>query len=79
MSDDRHQGSGEGGSPVPRDMQDQQAHTGEDPWEVAPDQATDDSAAEDVPDTDEAGTGRQGAPSSGTAQTEHPVPDEPSA
>ena len=32
-----------------------------------------------IPDTDEAGTGRRGAPHSGSARLEHPVPDEPSA
>ncbi|MEU1081181.1 hypothetical protein ABZ368_13205 [Streptomyces sp. NPDC005908] len=31
---------------------------------------------EDVPDTDEAGTGRQGAPHSAASYPEHPVPDE---
>ncbi|MEU3853538.1 hypothetical protein [Streptomyces sp. NPDC029554] len=95
MTDHRLDAPGENGDPVPRDMPDQQADAGEDPWEVAPrfsgtgkdDGADEDRAgradgsdepAADVPDTDEAGTGRQGAPSSGTGQTEHPVPDEPS-
>ncbi|MER7739240.1 hypothetical protein ABTX34_13070 [Streptomyces sp. NPDC096538] len=31
---------------------------------------------EKVPDTDEAGTGRQGAPHSAASYPEHPVPDE---
>ncbi|MBX9362653.1 hypothetical protein [Streptomyces sp. WAC04114] len=91
MTDHRLEGPGENGDPIPRDMPDQQADDGEDPWEVAPrfsgtggndtrksDEETDEPA-DDVPDTDEAGTGRQGAPRSGTEQTEHPVPDEPSA
>ncbi|GAA2259538.1 MULTISPECIES: hypothetical protein [Streptomyces] len=91
MTDHRLEGPGENGEPIPRDMPDQQADDGEDPWEVAPrftgtgakdgrrsDDETDEPAG-DVPDTDEAGTGRQGAPRSGTVQTEHPVPDEPSA
>jgi hypothetical protein len=69
-------------------MPDQQADVGEDPWEVAPrftgtgedekdgkDHA--DEPVDDVPDTDEAGTGRQGAPQQGTVHPEHPVPDEP--
>ncbi|GAA3208167.1 MULTISPECIES: hypothetical protein [unclassified Streptomyces] len=30
----------------------------------------------DVPDTDEAGTGRRGAPHAGSPNPEHPVPDE---
>ncbi|MEV5357642.1 hypothetical protein AB0N88_31755 [Streptomyces sp. NPDC093516] len=87
MTDHRLDAPGENGDPVPRDMPDQQADAGEDPWEVAPrftgtgkddeDRAGDEPAG-DVPDTDEAGTGRQGAPSSGTGQTEDPVPDEPS-
>ncbi|MFF9118902.1 hypothetical protein ACF09Y_25465 [Streptomyces massasporeus] len=91
MTDHRLEGPGENGDPIPRDMPDQQADDGEDPWEVAPrfsgtggndtrksDEETDEPA-DDVPDTDEAGTGRQGAPRSGREQTEHPVPDEPSA
>ncbi|MFI8202827.1 hypothetical protein [Streptomyces sp. NPDC085937] len=38
--------------------------------------AEDDEDGEDVPDTDEAGTGRQGAPHSAASYPEHPVPDE---
>ncbi|MEU5598323.1 hypothetical protein [Streptomyces sp. NPDC020298] len=79
MAEDRHQEPGEATRPVPRDLPDQQARPDEDPWEAAPGEKPDDAAEEDVPDTDEAGTGRQGAPRSGTEQTEHPVPDEPSA
>jgi hypothetical protein len=106
--DHRLEGPGENGTPVPRDLPDQQAHAGEDPWEVAPARAaenagedtgsadTDDSSdadakAEagakadadadaapdmDVPDTDEAGTGRQGAPRAATVNPAHPTPDE---
>ncbi|MEU0895939.1 hypothetical protein [Streptomyces massasporeus] len=88
MTDHRLEGPGENGEPIPRDMPDQQADEGEDPWEVAPrftstgendTHRDDDEPAGDVPDTDEAGTGRQGAPHSGTVHPEHPVPDEPSA
>ncbi|MFI6854112.1 hypothetical protein [Streptomyces sp. NPDC050416] len=98
MTDHRLEGPGENGDPVPRDMPDQQADAGEDPWEVAPrftgtgkdrkaeeDEAEDgaesgtDEPARDVPDTDEAGTGRQGETRSGTVHPEHPVPDESSA
>ncbi|MFJ4535543.1 hypothetical protein ACIP39_06185 [Streptomyces tibetensis] len=93
MTDHRLEGPGENGDPIPRDMPDQQADDGEDPWEVAPrftgtgegekaERRSDDESDEptgDVPDTDEAGTGRQGAPHSGTVHPEHPVPDEPSA
>ncbi|MEI5524879.1 hypothetical protein WB401_20595 [Streptomyces brasiliscabiei] len=85
MTDHRLEGPGEHADPVPRDLPDQQAHEGEDPWEVAPSSATgddrDDETADeatDVPDTDEAGTGRQGAPRSGAVNPEQPVPDEPS-
>jgi hypothetical protein len=67
--------------PVPRDMPDQQAGTGEDPWEVSPGRPGNDDAPspDEVPDTDEAGTGPRGAPLAGTAHPEHPSPDEPSA
>lgn len=34
MADHRDEEPGESGAPVPRDMPDQQAHDGEDPWEV---------------------------------------------
>jgi hypothetical protein len=91
VTDHRGETPGENGAPVPRDLPDQQAHTGEDPWEVAPERAGSDVTDEDegapgtdVPDTDEAGTGRQGAPHSGTEPSderepsEHPVPDDPS-
>ena len=85
MTDHRLEGPGEHGDPVPRDMPDQQANEGEDPWEVAPTRATEDEQDEgaageatDVPDTDEAGTGRQGATRSGAVDPEQPVPDEPS-
>ncbi|MET7457143.1 hypothetical protein ABZT03_35755 [Streptomyces sp. NPDC005574] len=100
MADHRHEGPGENGTPIPRDLPDQQAHTGEDPWEVVPSRergATDDTdggdeqgaaggpgepgdaRAADGPDTDEAGTGRQGEPRSASPHPEHPVPDESTA
>jgi hypothetical protein len=80
----RDEEPGENGTPVPRDLQDQQAHTGEDRWDVGsgPAEADTDGDTEpttDVPDTDEAGTGRQGAPHSAAVNPEQPVPDEPSA
>ncbi len=120
VTDHRLEGPGENGAaPVPRDMPDQQAGTGDDPWEAAAPTreqreqgqrpegdedagGTDDTGdgargptdetaqptsggaepaagpATDVPDTDEAGTGRQGAPHSGAVHPEHPVPDESS-
>ncbi|MGJ3558425.1 hypothetical protein ACR6C2_03535 [Streptomyces sp. INA 01156] len=69
-----------------RDPPDQQAGEGEDPWEVAPaadeeESVKPDASGErrpDVPDTDEAGTGRRGAPHSASANPDQPVPDEPS-
>lgn len=95
MTDHRLEGPGENGAPVPRDMPDQQAHAGEDPWEVAPGPklpredaddhdeggeagggARQNDEAADVPDTDEAGTGRRGAPQSGAVHPEHPAPEE---
>ncbi len=109
MTDHRHEGPGENGSPVPRDMPDQQAGAGDDPWEAAaptreqleqqqgleserPDEDTgaDEDTADgetgeplpdsvtDVPDTDEAGTGRRGAPRHAAVHPEHPAPEESS-
>ncbi|MFJ9025707.1 hypothetical protein ACIRPU_37905 [Streptomyces sp. NPDC102259] len=84
MAAQRPEGPGENGTPVPRDLPDQQADGGEDPWDVDTPEGPDESdgSAEDVPDvpdTDESGTGRQGAPHAGSGQSDHPVPDEPSA
>ncbi|GAA2253541.1 hypothetical protein GCM10010415_12130 [Streptomyces atrovirens] len=87
MTDHRLEGPGENGAGVPRDLPDQQAGPGEDPWEVAPAAAERESERKadeseepesDVPDTDEAGTGRQGAPHSASPNPEQPVPDESS-
>ncbi|MFF5362836.1 hypothetical protein ACFY4I_26175 [Streptomyces scabiei] len=85
MTDHRLEGPGEHPDPVPRDMPDQQAHEGDDPWEVAAGHAGGDERDEggagedaDVPDTDEAGTGRRGEARSGAVHPEQPVPDEPS-
>ncbi|MEU6405023.1 hypothetical protein [Streptomyces sp. NPDC046985] len=82
MTDHRREASGGNGRPVPRDMPDQQAGTSEDPWEAAQTEArgtapSASGADEDVPDTDEAGTGRRGAPQTGAVHPEQPVPDEP--
>jgi hypothetical protein len=79
MANDRHQGPAKDAGPVPRDLPDQQTHVaGEDPWDL-PAGEPGDPATEDVPDTDEAGTGPDGAPRSASAHPEQPVPDEPSA
>jgi hypothetical protein len=67
------------GTPVPRDMQDQEADAGvEDRWDAAP-EPPDEATDADVPDTDEAGTGRRGAPHASGTHPDQPVPDEPSA
>jgi hypothetical protein len=71
--------SGEDGRPVPRDLPDQQAQPDDDPWEVLPGRDAGEQENEDVPDTDEAGSGPKGAPRSGTVHPEHPAPQEPSA
>lgn len=49
MAAHRSEGPGENGSPIPRDLPDQQAHDGEDPWEVG-----DGRAQGDTVDTTEA-------------------------
>ncbi|MFJ3824400.1 hypothetical protein [Streptomyces nodosus] len=77
MTHHRHRQRGGKAGPIPRDMPDQQARTGQDPWDAR--RHTGDEADTDVPDTDEAGTGRKGAPRSGAVHPEHPVPDEPPA
>jgi len=67
------------GEPVPRDLPDQQVREGEDPLDVPPPNAPEDESDTGVPDTDEAGTGRQGGPRPATVHPEHPDPDESSA
>ncbi|GAA3309203.1 hypothetical protein [Streptomyces cinereospinus] len=89
MTDHRHEEPGRNPDPVPRDLPDQQADPGgEDPWEVSsagPDRAAEDAEdagdgardeTADVPDVDEAGTGRQGAGQSAAVHPEQPAPDE---
>ncbi|MFJ9717428.1 hypothetical protein ACIRPQ_16030 [Streptomyces sp. NPDC101213] len=92
MADHRLEGPGENGTPVPRDLPDQQADGGEDRWDAAPVRSDENSGKSgegdgadpgldpdaDVPDTDEAGTGRQGAPRPATVNPDHPTPDESS-
>ncbi|MFE0516671.1 hypothetical protein [Streptomyces sp. NPDC058964] len=77
MADHRNRGPAGSRAPVPRDMQDQQAGPGDDPWETAETESARARPGHDVPDTDEAGTGRRGAPRSGAVHPERPVPDEP--
>ncbi|MFJ9582468.1 hypothetical protein [Streptomyces acidicola] len=79
MTDHRQGGSGANGEPVPRDMPDQQAHGGDDPWDVVPEDGDPNgevTPAIDVPDTDEAGSGRRGVPKRGSIHPEQPVPYE---
>lgn len=88
MADHRLEGPGENGTPVPRDLPDQQADGGEDRWDIAPvradenpgksDDPHDADPDADVPDTDEAGTGRRGASRPATVDPDHPTPDESS-
>ncbi|WP_109003685.1 hypothetical protein [Streptomyces rishiriensis] len=78
MAEHRLQGPGGNGARVPRDPPDQQADGGDDHWDVAEPEDSQ-QAAEDVPDTDEAGTGRQGAPRAGSGPSENPEPEEPTA
>ncbi|MFD6438012.1 hypothetical protein [Streptomyces venezuelae] len=72
----------DGSAPVPRDPPDQQADGGQDPWEAAQETAgadgKDAERGEDVPETDEAGTGRRGSGGQAGAQSEDPEPQEPS-
>ncbi|MFG2721191.1 hypothetical protein ACGFW5_23260 [Streptomyces sp. NPDC048416] len=83
MNDRRPEGPGDAGAPVPepipRDLPDQQAGGEGDRWDAAdhPDEGTHgDRPDREVPDTDEAGTGRRGAPHSGSKRPGHPVPHE---
>ncbi|MFE8015272.1 hypothetical protein ACFU3O_21340 [Streptomyces antibioticus] len=65
------------GAPVPRDLPDQQAGAGDDPWDVDESDPTEPEDGPDTPDTDEAGTGRRGAPHASGVHPDQPVPDEP--
>ncbi|MVO85714.1 hypothetical protein GPA10_13345 [Streptomyces sp. p1417] len=80
MSEQNPPSVGEDGPPVPRDLPDQQAQDGEDPWDPDDESETTGNAPDtddDVPDTDEAGTGRRGAPHAHGPGPDRPVPDEP--
>ncbi|MFE0439078.1 hypothetical protein ACFW2K_29455 [Streptomyces nigra] len=78
MDDHRREAPGESPDPIPRDLPDQQAGDGEDPWEVpvGPTRDASESESDDVPETDEAGTGRQGETQTGAVHPEHPAPEE---
>ncbi|WP_073952085.1 hypothetical protein [Streptomyces kebangsaanensis] len=75
MTDHRDEAPGENGAPVPRDLPDQQARTGEDPWEAAP---VPERAGSDATDEDEGAPHPGTEPSDEREPSEHPVPDEPS-
>ncbi|MEU6127042.1 hypothetical protein [Streptomyces sp. NPDC047123] len=75
----------DGSKPVPRDPPDQQADGSADRWDLEGTKSGDDAekdardgASDDVPDTDEAGTGRRGEAREGEAPSDEPVPGEPS-
>ncbi|MEU5717032.1 hypothetical protein AB0G71_14790 [Streptomyces sp. NPDC020403] len=73
------------GTPLPRDMPDQQIQEGEDPLDVpvlprTPGQDAEEGGGEgtdaELPDLDESGAGR-GKPRQAGVHPEHPAPDEP--
>ncbi|MEU6996231.1 hypothetical protein ABZ953_36980 [Streptomyces sp. NPDC046465] len=71
----------DGSTPVPRDPPDQQADGGADPWEPQENTGGDGAGSDDVPDTDEAGTGRRGtagAAPEADSPSPAPAPEEPS-
>ncbi|CAL9656793.1 hypothetical protein SUDANB15_06802 [Streptomyces sp. enrichment culture] len=70
MTDHRLEGPGENGAGVPRDLPDQQAGAGEDPWEVEPAAAERESAEPTGP------TGPDGPPESGGTEPDVPDTDE---
>jgi hypothetical protein len=72
VSDHRLEGPGENGDPVPRDMPDQQAGAGEDPWEAAP------AAGREAGDGgDDAADGGDAGADDTTGTEDEPTPDEP--
>ncbi|MEU1150896.1 hypothetical protein ACFYO9_19025 [Streptomyces sp. NPDC005863] len=79
----------DGSTPVPRDPPDQQADGGQDPWEVQEGDQSEQGAqgkergaggaGGDVPETDEAGTGRRGQEDAdGDGAPKEQTPQEPS-
>ncbi|MFE0178440.1 hypothetical protein ACFWZ2_39640 [Streptomyces sp. NPDC059002] len=72
---------GRDGAPLPRDLPDQQASDGPDPWDVDEETAATGNAPDsddDVPDTDEGGTGRRGTPHPDASGAGGPQPEESS-
>ncbi|MDQ0809336.1 hypothetical protein QFZ63_001050 [Streptomyces sp. B3I7] len=72
MSEHRLEGPGENGDPVPRDLPDQQAGAGEDPWEAAP-------AHREAEDDGDTGADETGGADETTGPEDAPTPDEPTA
>ncbi|GAB2886333.1 hypothetical protein GCM10027074_63480 [Streptomyces deserti] len=77
MTDHRSEGPGETGPPTPRDLPDQQAGAGEDPWEVAPSRAAGDTGEDaEASGADESGADESGVDESGEPATDVPDTDE---
>lgn len=80
MTDRRRDDDAETGTPVPKDLPDQQASDDEDPLDVrgpgAPEELAQEEPDESLPDMDETGAGRRGEPRSGGVNPDQPVPDE---
>jgi len=82
VTEHRLEGPGENGDPVPRDLPDQQAGEGEDPWEAAPARREAENAADDGDaDADDAddGDATDGDADDTTGPEDEPTPDEPTA
>ncbi|MEE1757496.1 hypothetical protein [Streptomyces sp. SP18CS02] len=75
MEDKRLEGPGENGSAVPRDMPDEQAGSGPDPWDG--DLAEASEASEEGESGDGATAGEEAVPDETAPPQEDPVPDEP--
>ncbi len=90
VTDHRLEGPGENGAGIPRDLPDQQAGAGEDPWEVAPAAAEresekasgepaepSESSESDVPDTDVPDTDEAGTGRRGAPHSASGNPEQP--
>ncbi|WP_217168330.1 hypothetical protein [Streptomyces sp. AC512_CC834] len=84
MTDHRHEGPGENGDPVPRDLPDQQAGIDDDPWEAAAPtreqlehrQGDESDRPEDDEDDEDTGTGDESAEPPGESGADVPDTDE---
>jgi hypothetical protein len=81
VTEHRLEGPGENGDPVPRDLPDQQAGEGEDPWEAAPASARRKAEETDGDGngTDDGTTADDTAADDTTGPEDEPTPDEPTA